>query len=476
MTPMTVRGLPRGLQKDAWWMAADAQTGVGRGADITSRRPLGLLILLIACVDLLCLRVGLGIGFGVTIVILAAATHWTERQTVDRTRAMRAWGVLLLSVIPSIDLVQFTSVALAWAGLTIFAVMLTGERIMLAASRLPGLGAARTWSDLVTTRISGPNRTSLLDWILPVVVGGVFAGLFAYANPIVMSWVSEIEFSNAPDIERVLAWLLVGIVIWPLLRLAALKTLHQPAMRPRAMVRQAGMINVRSVMRALVVFNVLFAAQTIMDIGYLWGGVRLPDGMTYATYAHRGAYPLMATALLAGGFALLAQPWLDGRMMRGLLLVWIAQTLMLVMSSILRLDLYVDAYGLTHLRFAAFVWMAVVALGLVVLILQIIGRHDAGWMLRRAFGIGAIAVYGCSLMNVAGYIARHQLTTGPLDVFYVCQLGQGAVVAVETHEPDLCADRYIEPTIKAPTDLRDWGFRNARLRHRLAELQSQVSL
>ena len=86
----------------------------------------------------------------------------------------------------------------------------------------------------------------------------------------------------------------------------------------------------------------MFAAQTLMDVGYLWGGVRLPDGMTYATYAHRGAYPLMTTALLAGGFALVAQTWLDGRVMRGLLLVWIVQTLILVMSSILRLALNVD--------------------------------------------------------------------------------------------------------------------------------------
>lgn len=30
MTPMTVRGLPRSLSKDAWWIAADSQSGVGR--------------------------------------------------------------------------------------------------------------------------------------------------------------------------------------------------------------------------------------------------------------------------------------------------------------------------------------------------------------------------------------------------------------------------------------------------------------
>ena len=51
-------------------------------------------------------------------------------------------------------------------------------------------------------------------------------------------------------------------------------------------------------------FNALFAVQTVLDLTYLWGGVALPDGMTYATYAHRGAYPLIVTALLAAGFVL----------------------------------------------------------------------------------------------------------------------------------------------------------------------------
>jgi hypothetical protein len=39
---------------------------------------------------------------------------------------------------------------------------------------------------------------------------------------------------------------------------------------------------------------------------YLWGSATLPDGLTYADYAHRGAYPLIVTALLAGWFAIVA--------------------------------------------------------------------------------------------------------------------------------------------------------------------------
>ena len=56
--------------------------------------------------------------------------------------------------------------------------------------------------------------------------------------------------------------------------------------------------------RSLILFNALFAVQTVLDLIYLWGGASLPDGMSHAEYAHRGAYPLVATALLAAAFVL----------------------------------------------------------------------------------------------------------------------------------------------------------------------------
>jgi len=218
----------------------------------------------------------------------------------------------------------------------------------------------------------------------------------------------------------------------------------------------------------------IFAVQTVLDLGYLWGGFALPEGMTYANYAHRGAYPLLATALFAGLFALVAQPFLgEGNGVRRLLYLWIAQTLLLVLSSILRLDLYVDAYGLTRLRFAAFVWMAVVAGGLGLIIMQMIGRYSVGWFMARASGIGFIAFYICCLVNIDGLIARNNLAHGFDDYYYLCQLSAGAAPAMRAYEletgKELCG-RHVY-YLHQPADWREWGYRNARLRHSLAALE-----
>ena len=145
------------------------------------------------------------------------------------------------------------------------------------------------------------------------------------------------------------------------------------------------LFGVQAMTRSLILFNVMFALQSGLDLTYLWGGASLPNGMTYAYYAHRGAYPLIATALLAAGFVLIAMrpggPAEQSRLIRPLVLAWIGQNILLVISSIFRLDLYVAAYSLTHLRLAAFIWMGLVAAGLVLMLVQIKLRKPNSWLI-----------------------------------------------------------------------------------------------
>lgn len=141
MTPMTVRSVPRGLQRDAWWMAADAQTGVGSGGTKAVPKPLWLLLVLLICTDLLVLRTAPGLGFVGLIIILAAGAHWVQRDKVKGRRAAVAWAILIVAVLPAIDVFQFISFASAWGGLTVFAVMLVTDNIGRAVTRLPLYGA-----------------------------------------------------------------------------------------------------------------------------------------------------------------------------------------------------------------------------------------------------------------------------------------------------------------------------------------------
>jgi hypothetical protein len=135
--------------------------------------------------------------------------------------------------------------------------------------------------------------------------------------------------------------------------------------------------------------------------------------MSHAEYAHRGVYPLVATALLAAGFVLIAMrpggPAEHSRLIRPLVLAWIWQNILLVVSSILRLDLYVAAFSLTYLRLAAFIWMGLVAAGLMLILIQIILRKPNSWLVTANAATLALVLYGCCFINAPWLVATYNV-------------------------------------------------------------------
>ena len=475
---MVVRGVPHRIAKDAWWLDdTDPPKGVRAGP---------ILVVALFLTDVLLWGYRPGLGLALWFLAMGGAIALTIARTLNLGRMLRAGGVLLIATLPLIEVAQFGTFMVALLGLYAFGVMITAEhwdgaQLWRAVARLPGYGFVQTVRDTFALRVSVPSKGSFrsvfFDWALPVGVGGIFLILFVAANPLLDQWMqrfAHLEPSFLPRIERLIFWCFIALAIWPLLRLTVMMPALTKARPNRLQGWRSGFLNERSVSRALVVFNLIFLVQTMLDLGYLWGGVALPDGMTYAEYAHRGAYPLLVTALLAGLFAILAQPYLgEGGAVRWLLYLWVAQNVILVISSILRLDLYVDVYGLTRLRIAAFVWMIVVGLGLILIIMQLLARQSVGWFLQRASSMGLLAIYLCNLVNIDGYIARNNLADDRANDYYLCSLSEGAAPAIEAYEAQtgeaLC--HSYRPYLSVRNDWREWGYRNARLHRSLAAME-----
>ena len=500
MSGYIVHGLPRALAKDAWWMAADGRSGAADGAapvPAHKSRAFPVLITLVALIDMLIWRdVSLGLSLALVFVALAGAVQVCLGRAMSRRAIMTAWLGVAIGVLPLVETVQPLSIAFAIAGILHFVAwgLLDGGRVNTArlakvAGRFLILGHGVTGRDLVSAAAraqSTSSRVSLggvaANWALPVGLGGVFVVLLLRANPILAGWMADLTHL-APtvvlDVSRIMFWVFTALAFWPLLRLAALRVrIVSPIAATKTATRLRlphAILNAASLWRALIAFNVIFAMQTAMDLTYLWGGATLPDGMTYAQYAHRGAYPLIATALLAGLFALLAQPFLPGRpALKALLFLWVLQTVALTLSAVLRLDLYIAAYGLTYLRFAAVIWMGLVTMGLSLMIWQFARACSTIWLIWMNAVVAAAVLYVMCFVNVAGIIATYNLAHHPQATHYVCQLGDGADPAILLHERK--AGRQVcdpmQLSLAAPEGWRDWGYRNWRLRRSLSQIAS----
>ena len=338
-------------------------------------------------------------------------------------------------------------------------------------------------------------------WLLPLGLGGVFVLLFAIANPVIETWFSDAgehiqqwwTFTKLAPPERWMLWIAASMAAYALFRVRAKRGVFSAPAVPMGAIRRPLTIG-----RCLIVFNLVFAMQSGLDAIYLWGGASLPDGMTYAAYARRGAYPLVATALLAAAFVLVTfapgkQP-MAMKFARRLVLVWLAQNVFLTINAAWRLWLYVDVYSLTRLRFAAGVWMAIVALGLIWIVWRIVADRSNAWLLR----VNALTVismlYGLSFVNVDACIAgfnvarcREMSGAGPsIDMGYLRRLGPDAIPAL----CELAADANDDSTrvdasflvyshrIKLDRQLenwRGWTWRRHRLSQYLSEREAVVN-
>jgi hypothetical protein len=277
--------------------------------------------------------------------------------------------------------------------------------------------------------------------ILPLLGGAVFLWLFALANPVIeKAFQSLVELDLELDVPRVILCGFFSVVVWGFLRPTLLRrTLKTPGCEGDLEVPG---VNVASITLALIVFNAVFALQNGLDIAFLWSGAGLPDGVTLAEYAHRGAYPLIATALLAGLFVLVAlapgSASSCNRTIRWLVVLWVAQNLLLVASTALRTIDYIEVYSLTRLRIAALAWMGLVALGLVLICWRMLRGKSASWLINANVLAAGAVICACSIADLgslaAAWNVRHAAEAGgqgaPLDLHYLEQLGESALVPV----------------------------------------------
>ena len=488
MKTTLLRGVPASLQQDGWWLSGDV-TRMERQVQTTgsTRIPLQLIVLvgMIVLADVLVWQVVPGASLAVFGAALVCAALALKPGGVSRRLGLRVGGGTLLAVLPLVELVQPLSLGIAFVGLTLVLAIIAGVR-----TRSLGRATLAFWpagvrqgardlrvqaGQLDQAILIGWFRTTLKGWAMPLGVGMVFVLLLFAANPVAQAGFARLQTLDpaTPDMARLTFWMALVPIVWAVLSAPRLKAhLSSDVQVPAGLIppMSDAWINPLSIARALVLFNLVFAMQTGMDMVYLYGGVSLPDGITHAEYAHRGAYPLIVTALLAGGFALLCQAWVqDAPVLRALLLLWVAQNVALVISSEVRLSLYVDVYGLTRLRLAAGIWMVLVAAGLLMIMCQIcLGRSNA-WLLARLCALGVGVLYLCAWISFDGVIARYNLSHDvKVDRAYLCDLGDGAqpfIAAFDAnHETTLC--RW-PASADLPQDWREWGFRNWRARHSL---------
>ncbi len=319
---------------------------------------------------------------------------------------------------------------------------------------------------------AAPVRARLGPW-LPVVRGLVLAApivllfglLFASADAVFAS-LAQSALSLPIDVDLTdvsQRTIIVAVVAWGAAGLLALAAGGLPALIPgpshagspparslgaaSATDLSAGSRPGASIEAATVLFavDVLFAAFVLLQLAYLFGGrdTLAVAGMTYSDYARRGFFELVAVAMLAG-LLVVCLDLAVGRRSRAQLaagIVLLALTGLVLVSALVRLRLYQDAYGWTELRFVVLVAIGWLAVALAITAVLLVTRRTSWTM--HALGILVIATLaGMNVVGPQAYVAERNLERAidpslvppggrsGLDRDYLASLGDEAIPAV----------------------------------------------
>jgi hypothetical protein len=513
--------IPTRLANDGWWLCESPSIALVRNislqagsakmaslsttdSDVLSAQesvfPVKLVITL--CLAALADWLFYGERIGISAVVFALAVTCgsliANFSRLNRKQTLLAGALVLTGLVPAIE--EFNAISLA------FIVLALGISLLLTTGREPN-GIADGTAALGDLFLIGPFRffrdalgifnlpaltSGFTVWFIPLFLGSIFAVLFVSANPLLEKWVSLMNPGNAASyisFGQVLFWAVALSIVWPFVHVwwrakaEAVENLTEAEQGHATPAIFADFFGVATILRSLILFNLLFALETSLDAIYLWGNAALPTDITYAAYAHRGAYPLIITALLAAGFVLAAMrpggPAERSKVIRPLVYLWVAQNVLLVASSILRLDLYVQIYLLTYWRVAAFIWMLLVALGLLLIVARIILGRSNDWLIHTNLIALTATLYLCSLINFAAIIAGYNVSHSheasgkgvQIDMNYLVQLGPQALPAIDKAiqlrgaDPNLVSRRnfLVEQLRREMTSWRSLGFRNWRL-------------
>jgi len=376
---------------------------------------------------------------GAPLALLGVALLWRDSPTLFALNLAAVASVAVMAT------PRLRSVGRRRAGLSDYAIG-AGELAGAAAAGVPALVFTDIdWATVPVDTRARRARGTAIGMAAAVPVAVVFGGLLMHADPAFDRLVT-----HALDVELVpLVSHLATVLLWGWLAAGVLRLVCRPEVARSPLQVRRGTLGLGEVGTVLLVVDLLFAAFVVVQFRYLFGGndlVRALTGMSYAEYARRGFFELVAVATLSLPLLLVADHWLDHRdparvrrvrQLSGMMLLLLD---VMLASALLRMWLYTAQFGLTELRFytTAFMgWLVVVFGWFVATVLR--GR-------RERFGTGALAagwllLAALNFVNPDRVIAEINLGRAargrPLDVAYAATLSADALPAFHRGLPRL---------------------------------------
>nr|MBQ8253081.1 DUF4173 domain-containing protein [Lachnospiraceae bacterium] len=212
------------------------------------------------------------------------------------------------------------------------------------------------------------------------------------------------------------------------------------------------------------VLTLVYLCFSVIQIVYLFiGNMTLPDHYTYALYAREGFFQLLFVCVINLILVLFCMShYRDNKILKGILTVICGCTYIMIISSALRMLMYIGEYHLTFLRVFVLLALFVLFLCLTGVVISIF--KPSFKLFTYMLVVVSVCYIAFSLSRPDTYIASYNIVTEASDMYYYYDLSPDAAPILKEHgylgDPDLyyetewyCVSNYVDRCKDAYKDL-----------------------
>jgi hypothetical protein len=288
-----------------------------------------------------------------------------------------------------------------------------------------------------------------LTFFLPFLVILIFFFIYRSANPLFKKFTNEInlDFISLPWIGFTFTGFLVACGLFYQYRVKAMDKWE--AGKPKHLAyfeNQKTLKFINEKNAALFLFgmlNLMLFFINGVDINYLYLGAGLPKEITHSDFVHDGVGMLIFSIIIAVTLIIF---FFRGNLnfedkARGakfMVYLWIIQNIMMIVSTILRNNIYVEEYQLTYKRIGVYIYLTLAIIGLLTTFYKILDKRTNWFLFRSNAWAGFMLLVGLSAIDfdllITRYNIAHTKDVTSLDKSYLLSLS-------DTNIPELYAIR-----------------------------------
>jgi hypothetical protein len=174
--------------------------------------------------------------------------------------------------------------------------------------------------------------------------------------------------------------------------------------------------------------NILLLLLNIIDINTLWISSVLPEGVTHSELVHQSIGLLITSIIIAISVILYffrgsLNFYPSNNTIKILTYLWIIQNVLLVITTIYKNQLYIDAYSLTYKRIGVYIYLLLTLIGLITTFLKVYQVKSNWYLFRKNGWIFYSILIVSGFLNWDLIITRYNINySKELDNFYLLEL------------------------------------------------------